>query len=155
MGLDNGIRLRMSKELAARAPVWMLNYLDDMEALPNGETEGEICYWRKCWGYRRLMADITGSRFNDCSDTDGRTKLTLDDCRKFVEDVEQSFNTVDDDDEMEMPFVFDYDDYSACWSAREVIVNYLTMAHRLLEVCHWLGDNASPNDYEIYFYDSY
>lgn len=155
MGLDNGIRIRMSKELAARAPVWMLNYLDDMETLPNGETEGEICYWRKCWGYRRLMADITGSRFNDCSDTDGRTKLTLADCKAFVEDVEQSFNTVDDDDEMEMPFIFDYEDYSACWNAREVIVNYLRMASHLREICNWLGDNASPNDYEIYFYDSY
>ena len=101
------------------------------------------------------MADITNSRFHDCIDSDGRTKLTLADCEAFVEDVEQSFNTVDDDDEMEAPFVFDYDDYSACWSAREVIVNYLRMASHLRKVCHWLGDNADPNDYEIYFYDSY
>ena len=151
MGLDNGIRIRMSKELAARAPIWMLNYLDDVETLPNGETEGEICYWRKCWGYRGHIVDITGSRFND----NGNTKLTLADCKAFVEDVEQSFNTVDDDDEMEAPFVFDYDGYSACWSAREVIVNYLRMASHLREICNWLGDNASPDDYEIYFYDSY
>ena len=104
MGLDNGICIRMSKELAARAPIWMLNYLDNMETLPNGGTEGEICYWRKCWGYRSHIVNITDSRFND----NGNTELTLADCEAFVEDVEQSFNTVDDDDEMEAPFVFDY-----------------------------------------------
>ena len=43
MGLDNGIRLRMNKELAASATVWLPGYLDDIETLPNGETDGEIC----------------------------------------------------------------------------------------------------------------
>ena len=149
MGLDNGIRLRMNKELAARAPVWLLGYLDDIETLPNGETDGEICYWRKCWGYRGAMANITGDQFND----NGDTELTLDDCDAFVTAVEDSFYPFDGDEEGDMPF--DRDSYSACFDAREVVVNYLRMTYHLQAICNWLRDNASPDDYEIYFYDSY
>ena len=149
MGLDNGIRLRMSKELAARAPIWMFGYLNDTETLPNGETEGEICYWRKCWGYRNAIANITGDQFND----NGDTELTLADCDAFVTAVEDSFYPFDGDDEEVMPF--DRDNYSACFDAREVVLNYLRMTYHLQAICNWLRDNASPDDYEIYFYDSY
>lgn len=149
MGLDNGIRLRMSKELAARAPIWMFGYLNDTETLPDGETEGEICYWRKCWGYRNAMANITDDRFND----NGDTELTLADCEAFVTAVEDSFYPFDGDDEEVMPF--DRDNYSACFDAREVVLNYLRMTYHLQAICNWLRDNASPDDYEIYFYDSY
>lgn len=149
MGLDNGIRLRMSKELAARAPIWMFGYLNDIETLPSGETDGEICYWRKCWGYRSAMANITGDQFND----NGDTELTLADCEAFVAAVENSFYPFDEDDEEVMPF--DRDNYSACFDAREVVVNYLRMTYHLQAICNWLRDNASPDDYEIYFYDSY
>ena len=149
MGLDNGIRLRMSKELAARAPIWVLGYLDDIETLPNGETDGEICYWRKCWGYRNAMANITDDRFND----NGDTELTLADCEAFVAAVEDSFYPFDGDEEEVMPF--DRDNYSACFDAREVVVNYLRMTYHLQAICNWLRDNAGPDDYEIYFYDSY
>ena len=149
MGLDNGIRLRMSKELAARAPIWMFGYLNDTETLPNGETEGEICYWRKCWGYRNAIANITGDQFND----NGDTELTLADCDAFVTAVEDSFYPFDGDEEEVMPF--DRDNYSACFDAREVVLNYLRMTYHLQAICNWLRDNASPDDYEIYFYDSY
>ena len=151
MGLDNGIRLRMSKELAARAPVWVLGYLDDIDTLPSGETDGEICYWRKCWGYRNAIMDITGDCFND----NGDTELTLADCEKFVEVVEQSFDSTSDIDDIEPRFKFDEDCYSSCWNAREVVVNYLRMTYHLQAICNWLRDNAGPDDYEIYFYDSY
>ena len=151
MGLDNGIRLRMNKELAARAPVWVLGYLDDIETLPSGETDGEICYWRKCWGYRSAMMDITGDCFND----NGDTELTLADCEKFVEVVEQSFDSTTDVDDIEPRFKFDEDCYSSCWNAREVVVSYLRMTYHLQAICNWLRDNAGPDDYEIYFYDSY
>lgn len=155
MGLDNGIRLRMSKELAARAPIWMLGYLDDIETLPNGETDGEICYWRKCWGYRGAMMDITRGRFNE----NGDTKLTFTDCEKFLEVVEQSFDSTSDIDDngdyTEPLFKFDDDCYSSCWDAREVVVSYLRMTYHLQAICNWLRDNASPDDYELYFYDSY
>ena len=50
---------------------------------------------------------------------------------------------------------FDRDSYSACFDAREVVVNYLRMTYHLQAICNWLRDNASPDDYEIYFYDSY
>ena len=149
MGLDNGIRLRMNKELAARAPVWMFGYLDDIETLPNGETDGEICYWRKCWGYRSAMVNITDDRFND----NGDTELTLADCDAFVTAVENSFYPFDGDEEEVMPF--DRDSYSGCFDAREVVLNYLRMTYHLQAICNWLRDNASPDDYEIYFYDSY
>lgn len=149
MGLDNGIRLRMSKELAARAPIWMFGYLNDIETLPSGETDGEICYWRKCWGYREAMANITDDRFND----NGDTELTLTDCEAFVTAVENSFYPFDGDDEEVMPF--DRESYSACFDAREVVLNYLRMTYHLQAICNWLRDNANPDDYEIYFYDSY
>lgn len=149
MGLDNGIRLRMSKELAARAPIWIFGYLNDTETLPDGETEGEICYWRKCWGYRSAMANITGDRFDD----NGDTELTLADCEAFVAAVEDSFYPFDGDEEEVMPF--DRDNYSACFDAREVVLNYLRMTYHLQAICNWLRYNASPDDYEIYFYDSY
>lgn len=155
MGLDNGIRLRMSKELAARAPAWVLGYLDDIETLPSGETDGEICYWRKCWGYRSAMVDITG----DCFQENGDTGLTLADCDKFVEVVEQSFDSTTDIDDngdyIEPRFKFDEDCYSSCWNAREIVVSYLRMTYHLQAICNWLRDNASPDDYDIYFYDSY
>lgn len=155
MGLDNGIRLRMSKELAARAPIWVFDYLDDIETLPSGETDGEICYWRKCWGYRGAMMDITGDCFND----NGDTELTLADCEKFIEVVEQSFDSTADTDDngdyIEPRFKFDEDCYSSCWNAREIVVSYLRMTYHLQAICNWLRDNASPDDYEIYFYDSY
>ena len=151
MGLDNGIRLRMSKELAARAPVWIFGYLNDTETLPNGETEGEICYWRKCWGYRNAIANITGDQFND----NGDTELTLADCDAFVTAVEDSFYPFDGDGDEEEVMPFDRDNYSACFDAREVVLNYLRMTYHLQAICNWLRDNASPDDYEIYFYDSY
>ena len=151
MGLDNGIRLRMSKELAARAPIWMFGYLNDTETLPNGETEGEICYWRKCWGYRNAIANITGDQFND----NGDTELTLADCDAFVTAVEDSFYPFDGDGDDEEVMPFDRDNYSACFDAREVVLNYLRMTYHLQAICNWLRDNASPDDYEIYFYDSY
>ena len=37
MGLDNGIRIRMSKELPARASIRRLKYLDDVKTLAYDE----------------------------------------------------------------------------------------------------------------------
>ena len=57
--------------------------------------------------------------------------------------------------DFEYLYSFDRDSYSACFDAREVVVNYLRMTYHLQAICNSLRDNASPDDYEIYFYDSY
>lgn len=104
---------------------------------------GEVCYWRKCWGFRNRVMDYLRSKYSE-KDRDS-CEWNLD-----VEDLQEIANYIHD-------YMITSDaNFSTIWSYRESLQHNATTYANLLLLIHDIENGAiSMKDIDILWVDSY
>ena len=126
MGLDNGISFRNELDIPFDLPDFVR--LDD---------DGDICYWRKCWGIRDEILDI----IKECDTDEYEYEIKLEHIVPIIDVLKQYTKRSYWNENARS--VFEYKDYV------EINKQYINNLYWLLYY------KTKHPEVEIFFYDSY
>lgn len=104
---------------------------------------GEVCYWRKCWGFRDKVMDYLRGKYPEKDRDSYEWNLDIEDLQEIANYVHDYMITPDEG-------------FSTIWTYRESLQHNATAYANLLLLIHDIEDGAiSMEDIDILWVDSY
>jgi len=139
MGLDNGIILETNK------PIRYFPWFTDFELITEECTPGkyvyDLAYWRKCWGLRECIFQVTGTPIDS-------SKYEYDFQKQEIKQVIKLL--------LEVNNKRDWEDMSNLWDYQDNNIDKMLFSQigTLMWVYEWM-DKRPQDIIRCYFYDSY
>ena len=138
MGLDNGICVKKN------AITQLININDtfiDDNYYNHNNNEIEIAYWRKCWGLRNDIMEYLTKKYK-VNDNNYSFNLEAEDIKRIIEILISWYDKKK----------WNYESQSI-WTWKEIKGNLLDSIRNLSYLLGKMEDY--PNEFIVYFYDSY
>lgn len=104
---------------------------------------GEICYWRKCWGFRDKVMDYLRGKYPEMDRDSYEWNLDVEDLQEIANYIHDYMITPDEN-------------FSTIWSYRESLQHNATTYANLLLLIHDIENGAiSMKDINVFWVDSY
>lgn len=152
MGLDNFIYVRAKERCHNEIPEgyedivsiaeWQYkkNAIDDPIRY---STKGEVCYWRKCWGFRDRVMEYLRSKYPEKDRDSYEWNLDVKDLQEIANYIHDYMVTPDEG-------------FSTIWTYREILQqNAIACANLLLLIYDIKNGAISMKDIDILWVDSY
>ena len=137
MGLDNGICVK--KNALTKAINLNDTFIDDDYNYNSNEID--ITYWRKCWGLRNDIMEYLTTKYN-VNDDYYSFNLEVEDIKQIIEILVSWYDKKKWNSESQ-----------SIWTWEEIKVNLLISIRNLYYLLEKMEDY--PNEFIVYFYDSY
>lgn len=104
---------------------------------------GEVCYWRKCWGFRDKVMDYLRGKYPEMNKDNYEWNLDVEDLQEIANYIHDYMITPDAN-------------FSTIWSYRESLQHNATTYANLLLLIHDIENGAiSMKDINVFWVDSY